>query len=110
MTHLLVNTIVDKKGRNITLLDIREQATFADYFLICNGANERQLQTLADTLIEKAKHTAKILANGVEGTPRSGWILVDFGDLVVHLFSPAKRDYYDLEALWDNAHIVLHMQ
>ncbi len=92
------------------MLDIREQATFADYFLICNGENERQLQALADGLIEKAKQATQILADGVEGEPRSGWLLIDFGDLVVHLFSPQKRDYYNLEDLWDEAHIILHMQ
>ena len=106
----MVDAVVDKKGSDITLLDIREQATFADYFLICNGENERQLQALADGLIEKAKHATQILADGVEGEPRSGWLLIDFGDLVVHLFSPQKRDYYNLEELWDEAHIILHMQ
>ncbi|MCP4423482.1 MAG: ribosome silencing factor [Chloroflexi bacterium] len=110
LARLLVDAIVDKKGSNVTLLDIRAQAVFADYFLICNGENERQLQALADTLIEKAKLTARILAEGVEGEPRSGWLLVDFGDLIVHLFSPDKRVYYNLEDLWDDAHIVLHMQ
>lgn len=106
----MVDAVVDKKGSDITLLDIREQTTFADYFLICNGENERQLQALADGLIEKAKKTTRILANSVEGEPRSGWLLIDFGDLVVHLFSPQKRDYYNLEELWDEGHIILHMQ
>ncbi len=92
------------------MLDILDQSAFADYFLICNGENERQLQALADTLIDKAKHSAKILSNGIEGSPRSGWMLVDFGDLVVHLFSPVKRNYYNLEELWDSAYIVLHIQ
>ena len=58
MAHLLVDTIVDKKGNDIILLDIREQAVFADYFLICNGENERQLNALADTVWEKAKQEA----------------------------------------------------
>ncbi len=106
----MVDTIVDKKGGNITLLDIRNQAVFADYFLICDGENERQLKALADTITDKAKQEARILSNGVEGDPHSGWILVDFGDLIVHIFSPSKRDYYDLEDLWDDAHVILHMQ
>ncbi len=91
-------------------MDIREQAAFADYFLICTGENERQLRALADTVAEKAKLEAKILSNGIEGDPRTGWVLVDFGDLIVHLFSPDKRTYYSLEDLWDDAHIVLHLQ
>lgn len=107
---MLVDTIVDKKGSDITLLDIREQAVFADFFLICNGENERQLNTLAETIRDKAKQEANVTAHGVEGKPQSGWMLVDFGDLVVHIFSPEKRTYYDLEDLWRDAHVVLRMQ
>jgi ribosome-associated protein len=107
---LLVDTILDKKGSDITLLDIRDQAVFADYFLICNGENERQLHTLADTVREKAKHEAEVIAYGVEGEPQSGWMLVDFGDLIVHIFSPSQRNYYDLEDLWREGHVVLRMQ
>ncbi|MCB8946303.1 MAG: ribosome silencing factor [Ardenticatenaceae bacterium] len=110
LAHLLVDTIIDKKGNNLVLLDIREQAIFADYFLICNGDNIRQLQALADSIAEDAKHKASILPIGVEGNALSGWILVDFGDLVVHLFAPEKRTYYNLEDLWREAHPVLRMQ
>lgn len=106
----MVDTIVDKKGSNITLLDLRDQAVFADYFLICNGENERQLKALADGLTEKAKLNAHVLAYGIEGEAQSGWMLIDYGDLVVHLFSPDKRAYYNLEELWSDAHVVLHMQ
>lgn len=107
---MLVDTILDKKGSDITLLDIRDQAVFADYFLICNGENERQLHTLADTVREKAKQEAEVIAYGVEGEPQSGWMLVDFGDLIVHIFSPSQRNYYDLEDLWREGHVVLRMQ
>ena len=103
---MLVDTIVDKKGSDIALLDIRDQAVFADYFLICNGENERQLNALAETIRDKAKQEAKVIAYGVEGAPQSGWMLVDFGDLIVHIFSPNKRTYYDLEGLWIDAHVV----
>ena len=106
----MVDTIVDKKGNDIILLDIREQAGFADYFLICNGENERQLNALADAVRDNAKLEANIIAYGKEGEPQSGWMLVDFGDLIVHIFSPNKRIYYDLEDLWDEAHVVLRMQ
>jgi ribosome-associated protein len=110
LAHLLIDTIVDKKGSNITLLDIRDQAVFADYFLICNGENERQINTLAYTIKDEAKQKAQILAHGIEGQPHTGWMLVDFGDLIVHIFSPTKRVFYDLEDLWDEAHVVLRMQ
>lgn len=109
LAHLLVDTIVDKKGDDITLLDLREHAVFADYFLICNGENDRQLRAMANSIAQDAKQKAKAQAN-IEGSPESGWVLVDFGDLLVHLFSPGMRHYYDLEGLWDDAHVVMRMQ
>lgn len=107
---MLVDTILDKKGSDITLLDIRDQAVFADYFLLCNGESDRQLQTLVRSVVENAKKEARILPLGVEGEARNGWLLVDFGDLVVHIFAPAQRRYYNLEDLWREAHTVLEMQ
>lgn len=106
----MVDTILDKKGGDIVLLDIRDEALFTDYFLICNGDNERQLRTLADSIVEDAKKKAGQLAWGREGEAESGWLLMDFGDLVVHLFSPEKREYYRLEELWSDAHVVLRLQ
>lgn len=110
LAHLLVDSILDKKGADITLLDIREQSVFTDYFLICNGENERQLQALVDGIAETAKKKASILPYGTEGNPESGWLLVDFGDLIVHVFAPDKRHYYNLEELWSRAHTVLQLQ
>lgn len=107
---MLVDTILDKKGSDITLLDLREQAVFADYFLICNGENDRQLRAMANSVAQDAKQKGKALAKSIEGSPESGWVLVDFGDLLVHLFSPNMRHYYDLEGLWDGAHVVMRMQ
>lgn len=107
---MVVDTIVDKKGSDILLLDIRDHAVFADYFLLCNGENERQLKALADQIAEDAKKNGQIRAYGIEGEPSSGWVLIDFGDLVVHLFSPDKRDYYRLEEIWDRSHVVMHVQ
>lgn len=109
LAHLIVDTMLDKKGSNIALLDIREQAIFADYFLICNGESDRQLRALAESIRADAKEKANILAGGVEGHPQTGWVLIDFGDLIVHLFSPEKRNYYNLEDLWSESHVVLRM-
>jgi ribosome-associated protein len=105
-----VDTILDKKGADILLLDISDHAIFTDYFLICNGENNRQLRALADGIAEDAKKKAAALPWGKEGEPDSGWVLLDYGDLIVHLFSPAMRNYYHLEDLWDAAHVVLRMQ
>ena len=106
----MVDTILDKKGNHISLLDLREQSVFADYFLICTAENERQLRALARSVIEDARINGNVMSSGCEGLPEAGWVLVDFGDLIVHLFSPDTREYYKLEELWAEAHVVLHMQ
>lgn len=92
------------------MLDIRDQAVFTDFFLICNGESERQLQALADGIAETAKQKTDTQPWGIEGEAASGWLLVDFGDVVVHLFSDEKRRYYNLEDLWIDGHVVLRMQ
>jgi ribosome-associated protein len=89
---------------------LREQAIFADYFLICDGESNRQLRALANSITQDAKQKADVPARNVEGTAETGWVLVDFGDLVVHLFAPDTRYYYDLEGLWSEAHVVLRTQ
>jgi ribosome-associated protein len=78
--------------------------------LICNGENERQLKALAEDVAQDAKHDASVRVMGIEGEASSGGVLVDFGDLVVHLFSPEKRNYYRLEDIWDQARVVMHIQ
>jgi ribosome-associated protein len=101
---------LDKKGSDILLLDLRDEAIFRDYFLIANGESKRQLKSLADGISEEAKTNGDVQPIGKEGEPDSGWLLLDYGDLVVHLFHPETRRYYDLEDLWQNAHVVLRMQ
>ena len=110
LAHVLVDTILEKKGGDIVLLDIRDEALFTDYFLICNGDNDRQLKALADGIADDAKEKANLIAWGKEGAASDGWMLMDYGDLIVHLFSPEKRDYYRLEELWAGAHVVLRLQ
>jgi ribosome-associated protein len=105
-----VDAILDKKGNDIVLLDLREQAIFADYFLICSGENQRQIRALAEGLRTEAKKEADVIAKSLEGASEAGWILVDFDDLIVHIFAPETRAYYDLEDLWSDAHVVLRMQ
>lgn len=110
LAHLLIDSILDKKGAEITLLDLREQTVFADYFLICCGDNDRQLKAIADSIAFDAKKNGRVYPATIEGDPETGWVLVDFGDLIVHVFLPEQREYYDLEGLWHNAHVVLQMQ
>lgn len=108
--QLLIDGIVEKKGSDIILLDIKEQAVFADYFIICSGDSRRQLQALANGVVADAREQAKIRPQNVEGDADGGWILVDFGEIIVHIFAEATREYYALEELWGEAYTVLRMQ
>lgn len=110
LAHLLVDSILDKKGANIVVLDVSEQTVFTDYFLLCDADNERQLKTLADAIAEDARKKAGIRHWAVEGDAAAGWVLVDFGDLVAHIFAPEQRNYYRLEELWSKGHTVLRIQ
>lgn len=105
----MVNVLEDKKGENILLLDIQGLASFADFFIICNGTSDRMLDSLAKAITENA-HQSYELVTKVEGRPEDGWLLVDLGDVVVHLFSPDQRDYYRLEQLWEKAKVLLRLQ
>lgn len=105
----MVNSLEEKKGEKILLIDIREIASFTDYFVICNGTSERMLDSLADAVRDSAKQNFGLVGR-VEGVPSAGWLLVDLGDVVVHLFSPDRRDYYRLEELWSQGKILLRLQ
>jgi len=89
----------DKKALGIVVLDLRDIATFTDYFLIASGANERQVQAISDEVVEKLKKSGTPAAR-VEGYRTAEWILMDYGDFVVHVLSEKARLFYDLERLW----------
>ncbi len=99
----------EKKGENIVLIDIEEIAIFAEYFVICSGTSTRMLKTLLDSAMESVKKKYGIIGR-IEGESEDGWILADFGDIILHVFSPAQRDYYRLEELWDAGKVLLHVQ
>ena len=84
-------------------------AIFADYFVICSGTSDRMLNALAKSVIEFL-HQDYHLSASKEGEPRDGWVLIDVGDIIIHLFSPEKRNYYKLEDLWSQGKILLHVQ
>jgi ribosome-associated protein len=91
------------------MLDTRPVSSIADYFVLATSDNERQLNAMADEVqTQLKKHT--ILPLGIEGKPESGWILMDYNGVIVHLFSAAMRDYYRLETLWELAPVVVRMQ
>jgi ribosome-associated protein len=90
-------------------MDIREIADFTDYFIICSGTSDRMLQALADATGEQMRE--KYNQRGrLEGRPQDGWMLIDFGDVIVHLFSPDRRNYYRLEELWGRDKVILRLQ
>jgi ribosome-associated protein len=99
----------EKKGEDIVLLDIHETSSFADYFIICSGSSNRMLDALAEAAVQQAKKEHSVLAR-IEGSPEYGWVLADFGDVILHLFSPERRQYYRLEELWAQGKILLHLQ
>lgn len=92
-----------KKAADFRILDLREVASFADYFLICTGSNQRQIQAIWDEIEKQMKEQIGERPISVEGYSAGEWILGDYGDLLVHVFSDEKRRYYDLERLWRGA-------
>ncbi len=89
----------DKKAINSVVLDLREIASFTDYFVITSGTNERQVQAISDEIVETLKKAGTAAAR-VEGYKTAEWILLDYGDFVVHVFDEKARAFYDLERLW----------
>ena len=89
----------DKKAQDIVIVDIQEKATFADYFVICSGGSERQVRSLASELSDKLAEEG-IFSRSVEGRGPSGWILMDYGDIVINVFSQEQRGRYNIEKVW----------
>ena len=108
MARLIVDTAAEKKASNILLLEVRDLTSLADYFVICEGTSRRQLGAIQSGILETLKEHRYSLRHQ-EGTPDSGWILLDYEDILVHIFSPERRAYYQLEELWQDAPTVLKM-
>ena len=109
LAHRAVELLVDRQAEDVVLLDLTSLNTFTDYFVIANSTNERQLRALAETL-QIAMREEPDASWREEGTAASGWVLVDLGGVVVHLFSEDRRAYYDLEGLWQRAQEVVRVQ
>ena len=93
----------DKKARDVVALDLREVLGYTDYFLICSGNTNRQTKAIHDGILEGLKREHGTLPRRVEGASRADWILMDYLDVVVHIFTPDVRNYYRLEELWGEA-------
>jgi ribosome-associated protein len=105
----IVDVIADQKGENVVLLDIQGVSVLADYFVIASATSERQMGAIIEDVRLKAKQAFDARLLHVEGDSASGWVLMDYGSVVVHLFTPDRRTYYDLEGLWREARVIVHM-
>jgi ribosome-associated protein len=108
LARRIVDLAADKKASDIVLLGVRELTTMADYFVICSGGSERQLGAIADGIAEALRGEG-IRPIGHEGTPGAHWLLLDFGSVIVHVFAPPEREYYQLEKLWAEAPTILRV-
>jgi len=109
MARKAVEAASDKQAADVVLLDVQGLCSFADYFVICSGESGRQIKTI----YEEVGHTLKkegILPLHHEGTIDSGWLLLDFGGVIVHIFATFEREYYLLDELWDRATPVVRIQ
>lgn len=99
----------EKQASDITLLDVREVCSFASYFVICSGESERQISAI-HTEIEQTLKKDGLIPQHREGTLDSGWMLLDYGDIVIHIFASTEREYYCLDELWSKAVPVIRIQ
>ena len=109
LARQIVEIIADKKGEDILLLDIQELSILTDYFVIASVNSERQAKAVADEIRQQIKKTSDIRPLYTDNDPATGWILLDYADVIVHLFAPETRAYYDLETLWRDGKIVVRM-
>lgn len=99
---LTVNAALEKKAKNIVILNIKNVTSFADYTVICSGTSDRQVQSIAAS-IEESMKKAGALPLGIEGEKGGRWVLMDYADIVVHVFYEPVREFYDIERLWSDA-------
>jgi ribosome-associated protein len=105
----IVEVIADKKGEDLLLLDIRDISILADYFVIGSTTSERQARAIIEDIKQETKQAFDVRPLNIEGEAATGWVLMDYGGVVVHLFTPEMRAYYDLEELWRAGRVVVRM-
>ena len=109
VARLAVEAASDKQADNIVMLDTSQVCSFADYFVICSGDSVRQIEAIRQEIREKLKRDG-VVPFHIEGAADSGWILLDLGEVVVHIFSSSQRDYYRLDDLWEKATPIIRIQ
>lgn len=105
MARLACKALDEKKGKDIKVIDIHDVSVIAEYFIIASGSNQNQVQAMVDN-VEEVLGRAGYDAKQIEGTKNSAWILMDYGDLIVHIFDEENRLFYDLERIWRDGKIV----
>jgi ribosome-associated protein len=111
IANRITEILDDRQGEDILVLDLTEVTTFADFFVICTANSRRQLDALQSAIREEMKKAeVQRLAETAEGDSESGWVLIDYNSVIVHLFTAEMRDYYRLEELWGSARTVAHIQ
>ena len=98
----IADLVQEKLAKDIVILDMRPVCSYTDYFVICTGQNARQTKAIYDEVHERLKREVRILPANVEGVSEARWILADYLDVVLHVFTPEARDYYRLEELWED--------
>lgn len=99
---LCINASLEKKAKDLVILNVKEISAFTDYFIICSGTSDRQVRAISDAIQERLK-LAEILPLGIEGETAGQWILMDYNDVIIHIFLETIRSFYDLERLWSEA-------
>src|SRR6476469_5217995 len=97
---LAIECAADKKALDMRVLDLRDIASFTEFFVICSGTNQRQVQAIADDIEERLKKDLQTRPVRIEGYNSAEWLLMDYGDFIVHIFNKEAREFYDLERLW----------
>ena len=101
--RLAIECAADRKAFDLRVLDLRDIASFTEFFIICSGANQRQVQAIADQIEEQLKKQLQTRPVRIEGYSSAEWVLLDYGDFIVHIFNKEAREFYDLERLWRDA-------
>ena len=109
LARQIVDAVAERLGSDIVLLDMQEVSLLADYFVLCNAESSPQFRAILDEVNKQAKAAGGRLLH-VEGDAASGWLLLDYGAVVVHIFDPELRAYYNLEGLWKDARLVVRIQ
>ncbi len=108
ISRLVFDAIANKQARDILLLDVSKVTSLADYFILCTADSERQLQAISDHVQELLYYKGETIRKQ-QGTSDSGWVILDYGFIIIHIFTPETRRYYELEKIWKGANTLIKM-